>query len=87
MSLKTFLTSAAALSMVAAPVAASAAAPAANPAAKLSIAGNARAATPTGKTNKLAGAGLLGALVVAGVASIAVIAAVNDSEDDDADSN
>lgn len=75
-----FLAAVAATAMVAAPVAA---APT-NTAANLSISKSVRASAPAAKTNKLAGGGVLAALIAAGVVAIGVIAIV---KDDDSDSN
>lgn len=84
MRLKSVLLSLAAAGMAVAPIAASAA-PVNNPAASLSVA---RAATPTAKNSDLAGAGIFGFAILAGIAAIVVIAIVNDSnDDDDSDSN
>ena len=77
--MRSFLAWAAALTLMASP------ALAANPAASLSVA-KSRAATATSKNNELAGAGIFGAIILAGIAAIGVIAIVNDSEDD-SDSN
>ena len=54
-----------------------------NPAASLSVA-KARVGGSTAKNNKLAGGGLLAALIAAGVVAIGVVAIVND---DNSDSN
>ncbi|MDQ1229877.1 MULTISPECIES: hypothetical protein [unclassified Sphingomonas] len=75
-----FLSAVAATALVAAPVAA---APT-NPAASLSVSKSVRASAPTAKNNKLAGAGILAAIIAAGVVAIGVVAIV---KDDDADSN
>ena len=58
----------------------------ANPASSLSVA-QSRAASPSAKKSELAGAGLFGAIIAAGIAAIGVVAIVNDSNDDDSDSN
>ncbi|TCP34655.1 hypothetical protein [Sphingomonas sp. BK235] len=79
--MRSILAGAAALSLVATPALAATA----NPASSLSVAG-ARAASPTAKDSQLAGAGVFGAIIAAGIAAIGVIAIVNDS-DDDSDSN
>ncbi len=73
---------ASALAIVAAPVMAAPAfaAPVANKASSLSVV---RASAPTAKKNKLAGAGLIAAVLAAGVAAIGVVAIVNDSDDSD----
>ena len=84
MRLKTVLLSLAAVGMTASSVVA-AAAPVTNPAASLSVA---RAATPSAKKSNLAGAGIFGFAILAGIAAIVIIAVVNDSDDDeDSDSN
>lgn len=75
-----FLSAVAATALVAAPVAA---APV-NPAASLSVSKSVRASAPTVKSNKLAGGGILAAIIAAGVVAIGVVAIV---KDDDADSN
>lgn len=79
--MRSILAGAAALSLVATPALAATA----NPASSLSVAGT-RAASPTAKDSQLAGAGVFGAIIAAGIAAIGVIAIVNDS-DDDSDSN
>lgn len=74
---------ASAIAMATIPVAASAA----NPAQSLSVAKSVRASAPTTGKNKAVGGGVLAALIAAGVVAIGVIAIVNDSNDDNADSN
>ncbi len=82
---KSFAGSLAALAMMSAPIAAAPAyAAPANPAASLSVAKSVRASAPSDGKSKLAGGGLLAALIVAGVVAIGVVAAV---KDDNADSN
>lgn len=78
MRLGKYLVAAAAVSMTVAP------AMAANPAASLSVSKSVRASAPTAKGNKLAGGGILAALIAAGVVAIGVVAIV---KDDSADSN
>ncbi len=82
MRIKMMTAAVAAMAMTATPVLA---APA-NPAASLSVAKSVRASTATTKNNELAGAGLFGIVIAAGIVAIGVIAIVNDN-DDDADSN
>ena len=73
---------AAATALVAAPVAASAQ-PAANPAASLSVAKSVRANATAKKGSNLFGGGILGLVILAGVAAIGIIAIVNDSDNSD----
>ena len=80
--MKKLIGSAMALSMIATPVVAAAAPE--NPAAKLSV-GKARAGTPSAKSNKLGGGGILAAVLLAGIVAIPVIDIVR--SDDDSDSN
>ena len=81
--MRNILAGVAALSLIAAPTMASAAPAASNPAASLSVA-KSRAATPSAKKSELGGEGIFGAIILAGIAAIGVIAVVND---DDSDSN
>ena len=85
MKLKAFTGGALALAMLSTTVAANAA-PVANSAGSLSQS-NARVGTATTGKNKLAGGGILAAVIAAGVAAIGVVAIVNDSNDDNSDSN
>jgi len=78
--IRNLMAAAAAIVMTAAPVAAQAA----NPAQSLSVAKSVRASTPAAKKSDLAGFGVVGLLIAAGVVAIGVIAIV---QDDDADSN
>jgi len=82
MKIKSSLAALAAMSLAASPALAATA----NPASSLSIAKSARAGASAKKSNELAGAGLIAAIIGAGVVAIGVIAIVNDS-DDDSDSN
>ncbi|MGP7796480.1 hypothetical protein [Sphingomonas sp. CLY1604] len=80
---KTFAGSLAAMAMIAAPIAATPAfAAPTNPAASLSVAKSVRASAPTDGKSKLAGGGLLAALIAAGVVAIGVVAIVNDGDSD-----
>ena len=79
--MRSILAGAAALSLIATPAFAANS----NPAASLSVA-QSRAATPSAKKSELAGAGLFGVIIAAGIAAIGVIAIVNDNNDD-SDSN
>lgn len=83
--LKSLLLGASTLALAASPVAASAAT--ANPASALSLSSAHRAAAPTGKSSKLAGAGIgpISAAII--VAGIAIGAAVLISDHEDSDSN
>lgn len=86
MRIRSILFSLAATGMAVAPVAASAA-PVANPAASLSVAGAARAHSPSTKGNDLFGggsAGIFAIVIIAGIIAIGAIAISN--EDDDPDS-
>ncbi|GAA4221732.1 hypothetical protein GCM10022253_28460 [Sphingomonas endophytica] len=79
--MRSILAGAAALSLIATPALAATS----NPAASLSVA-QSRAASPSAKKSELAGAGLFGVIIAAGIAAIGVIAIVNDNNDD-SDSN
>jgi len=81
MRFKTMMAAAAAVTMTASPVMAAAT----NPAASLSVAKSVRASAPAGKKSELAGGGIFGILIAAGIVAIGVVAIVND--DDDSDSN
>jgi len=83
MKIKSSLAALAAMSLAASPALAATA----NPAASLSVAKTVRAGSTTGKSSELAGAGILAAIIGAGIVAIGVIAIVNDSNDDDSDSN
>jgi hypothetical protein len=80
--IRNYLAAAAATALVAAPVAA---APT-NPAASLSVSKSVRAGAVTGKKDKLAGSGILIAVLAAAAVGAGIYVAV-DSNDDDADSN
>ncbi len=75
----------AASALVLAPVAASAA-PAGSPASKLSVAKSVRAGTPTNKTDRLAGGGVLPAVLAAAIVAGGIYLVVDDN-DDNSDSN
>lgn len=78
------LTGLAASALVAAPIAASAA-PATSAASKLSVTSSARASTPTGATEKVAGVGIIPAILAAAIVAGGIFLIVDD--DDDSDSN
>lgn len=84
--IKTWILGASALAMTALPVAASAAPVSQNAAQSLSVSPSIRAATPTKKSSKLAGASIVPILIGAGIIAAATYLIV-DHEDDNSDSN
>ncbi len=78
MRMKTIMMAAVATAMTASPVLAQA-----NPAASLSVAKASRSTGSGEKSNKLAGAGLIGAILAAGIIAIPVIQIVKDSDNSD----
>ncbi len=79
MRMKTIMMAAVATSMTATPVLAAQA----NPAASLSVAKATRTTASGEKSNKLAGAGLIGVILAAGIIAIPVIQIVKDNDDSD----
>lgn len=85
--LKSIFMGASVIALTATPIAASAATAAS--ANKLSLSSTSRTGAPTGKSNRLTGAGIgpiAGGVIAAGIAIAAVIL-ISDKEDDDSDSN
>ncbi len=77
-----FAGSLAALALTTASIATPALAETTNPAASLSVAKSVRASAPSTQKSKLAGGGLLAALIAAGVVAIGVVAIVDDGNSD-----